>query len=313
MQKLRDFNSVPKQPLKRVEIALHKFNDVAVPHHVDLLQRHKNNIEKFQLSGSWEHVHREQINATRLIKQLKALLLELELLRSQVQDSDLEKFDKLTAAAKTSASGAIDEYLAVNPQRLSPVWLPAKHDAAAAAGAEGEGGGEQLQLTQSASQEDLEKLEACARSWTELQEHAQDVHELFQEFARVVKEQKNTVDDIEANVEESAENVSAGVTSIYKAARYKSAMYPVAGALLGGCLGGPVGLLAGLKLGGLAAVGCGLLGFTGGHILKKRQHEDNDNSVEMVNCQHTRNMKGSVSLPHIVGAHTSSGSPKKEL
>lgn len=35
-----------KQPLKRVEIPLNKFNDVAVPHHVDLLKKHKTNIEK---------------------------------------------------------------------------------------------------------------------------------------------------------------------------------------------------------------------------------------------------------------------------
>ena len=37
-------------------------------------------------------------------------------------------------------------------------------------------------------------------------------------------------------------------------------MYPICGALLGGAMGGPVGLVAGLKLGGLAAVGGGLAG-----------------------------------------------------
>jgi hypothetical protein len=38
--------ATPKQSLKRIEIPLRKFNDVAVPHHVDLLKRHKVNIEK---------------------------------------------------------------------------------------------------------------------------------------------------------------------------------------------------------------------------------------------------------------------------
>ena len=33
-----------------------------------------------------------------------------------------------------------------------------------------------------------------------------------------------------------------------------SQTYPVAGAVLGSCLGGPVGLLAGVKFGGLASV-----------------------------------------------------------
>lgn len=37
--------------------------------------------------------------------------------------------------------------------------------------------------------------------------------------------------------------------------------YPLAGALLGTCLGGPVGLLAGIKFGGLTAIGGGILGI----------------------------------------------------
>ena len=38
-------------------------------------------------------------------------------------------------------------------------------------------------------------------------------------------------------------------------------MYPICGALLGGAMGGPVGLVAGMKLGGLAAVGGGIAGM----------------------------------------------------
>ena len=37
-------------------------------------------------------------------------------------------------------------------------------------------------------------------------------------------------------------------------------IYPMAGAFFGTCLGGPVGLLAGVKIGGLAAVGGSILG-----------------------------------------------------
>ena len=39
-----------------------------------------------------------------------------------------------------------------------------------------------------------------------------------------------------------------------------SKVYPMAGAILGTCLGGPVGLLAGIKIGGLAAVGGSIFG-----------------------------------------------------
>jgi syntaxin 17 len=74
------------------------------------------------------------------------------------------------------------------------------------------------------------------------------------------QEQKEKVDEVESNVEEAAENIKEGTSHLAKAARYRTAVYPIAGAVLGGCLGGPIGLIAGIKLGGLAALGCGFIG-----------------------------------------------------
>jgi syntaxin 17 len=56
-------------------------------------------------------MHLEQINATRLIKQMKGLIYEIDVLRSQVQDSDVQKFDSLTEQARKNAQDAIEEYL----------------------------------------------------------------------------------------------------------------------------------------------------------------------------------------------------------
>jgi syntaxin 17 len=56
-------------------------------------------------------MHLEQVNATRLIKQMKGLIYEIDMLRSQVQDSDLQKFDSLTEQARKNAQDAIKEYL----------------------------------------------------------------------------------------------------------------------------------------------------------------------------------------------------------
>ena len=44
---------------------------------------------------------------------------------------------------------------------------------------------------------------------------------------------------------------------------------PLVGAMFGLCLGGPVGLLAGAKLGGVAAVGGSILGYTGASVIKE--------------------------------------------
>lgn len=65
---------------------------------------------------------------------------------------------------------------------------------------------------------------------------------------------------MEDNVEEALENVKEGASHIARKVRYSAAVYPVAGAVIGGCLGGPIGLIAGMKLGGLAAVSCGFIG-----------------------------------------------------
>lgn len=35
-----------KQPIRRLEIPISKFNDVAIPHHIGMLKRHKTNIAK---------------------------------------------------------------------------------------------------------------------------------------------------------------------------------------------------------------------------------------------------------------------------
>lgn len=37
-----------KQPIRRLEIQINNFN-VAIPHHVDLLKQHKNNIKKVSI------------------------------------------------------------------------------------------------------------------------------------------------------------------------------------------------------------------------------------------------------------------------
>lgn len=59
-----------------------------------------------------------------------------------------------------------------------------------------------------------------------------------------------------------------------QAAKYKLAMLPVAGALLGGAVGGPIGLLAGFKVAGIAAaLGGGVLGFTGGKLIQRRKQK----------------------------------------
>lgn len=67
----------------------------------------------------------------------------------------------------------------------------------------------------------------------------------------------NTAED---DIEETNINVKQGEEFLKKASRYNVALYPLTGAVLGTCIGGPIGLIAGFKIGGLTALGCGILG-----------------------------------------------------
>lgn len=80
-------------------------------------------------------------------------------------------------------------------------------------------------------------------------------------FCTLMKqEQKEHIDRVEDNIEISNSNVESGARFLEKASKYKMMTYPLVGAVIGTCIGGPIGLLAGLKLGGLTALGGGVLG-----------------------------------------------------
>lgn len=66
---------------------------------------------KYERLRDWDKVQKEQVNALRLVKQLEQLLYEMDTLRGQVEDGDIDKFDKLTAKARASTINAIQEYL----------------------------------------------------------------------------------------------------------------------------------------------------------------------------------------------------------
>ncbi|XP_046734307.1 syntaxin-17 [Diprion similis] len=254
-----------KQPIKRLEIPISKFNDVAIPHHLGMLRRHKTNIAKLKQTGDWDRIYKEQANASRLVKQLKQLLYEMDVLRGQVQDSDIAKFDQLTAYSRESTMNAIKEYLALDLD-LPTMNRSSTEDENEATNHAFQDGDIQLH----AEEKELERQQACLHAWNSLQDDMIQLHQLFVDFNQLVDDQKEYVNRIDENVEETEVNVTEGTKFLEKAGKYKTAAYPVAGALIGTCLGGPVGLIAGLKFGGLTAIGCGLLGFTGGTLLKKK-------------------------------------------
>lgn len=61
----------------------------------------------------------------------------------------------------------------------------------------------------------------------------------------------------------------------------KAVAYPATGALLGGIIGGPIGLLAGAKIGGITAIGCATVGYIGAKFFKKVNDPDHITREEL--------------------------------
>lgn len=102
-----------------------------------------------------------------------------------------------------------------------------------------------------------------------LEREFSDLSGIFQQVSQMVHEQAEPVQRVAQHVEETQIAVEQGTNHLRTALKYQKAAYPLMGAIIGTCVAGPLGLLAGMKTGGLLALGGGMLGFTGGKILKK--------------------------------------------
>lgn len=129
----------------------------------------------------------------------------------------------------------------------------------------------QIQTDYNSLEHQLETRKACLQEFENLQREVEDLHCMFKSVSELVHDQSESVDAVADNAEEALENTQMAESQLRKAFTYKKAMYPIVGALVGTCIGGPIGLFVGVKAGGIAAVGCGILGFTGGSVLKANE------------------------------------------
>ncbi|XP_010883013.2 syntaxin-17 isoform X2 [Esox lucius] len=260
-----------KLTLRRLEGPIHKFIKVALPTDLERLQRHHNNILKFQRCEQWDRLHQEHINASRTV-QLRANVREMEKLCGLVRPEDGPTLERLVQPIRDRASTAAQDFLLMHS---NPVPLPhAQCPPESSGGSHGDDlGGEPSHVSQ--TQLLLPVIphnESAAESWDTLEEDLKELNGLVTEFSMLVHSQQEKIDSIEENVNTAAANVEEGTRSLGKAAGYKLALLPVAGAVLGGVLGGPLGLLAGFKAVGVAAaLGGGALGFAGGNLVQKKR------------------------------------------
>ncbi|XP_067323335.1 syntaxin-17 [Anolis sagrei] len=277
-----------KVNLRRLEPAIQKFIKVAIPTDLERLRKHQINIEKYQRCGLWDRLHQEHINAGRTVQQLRANIREMETLCLRVRKEDMLTLQRLIHPVKDQASSAIREFLQLHSEsaeelkkqfREADGSLSASLTRSTTVGTEtfyntgDEGSSENLTQMFSPLPE-IPQDQNAAESWETLEEDLIELGNLVTDFSLLVNAQQEKVDRIEDNVNNAVANVEEGTKSLSKAAKYKLAALPVAGAVLGGMVGGPIGLLAGFKIAGVAAaIGGGVLGFTGGKLIQRKKRK----------------------------------------
>ncbi|KJE96510.1 hypothetical protein, variant [Capsaspora owczarzaki ATCC 30864] len=95
----------------------------------------------------------------------------------------------------------------------------------------------------------------------QLERELMELNSMFFDLQHFVQKSASVVTRLEQQVEETKSQVAAGTKELSKAAKIQAVMYPLLFGIVGGAIAGPVGLVAGLKGGGLmsaAALGAGV-------------------------------------------------------
>jgi syntaxin 17 len=260
-----------KIPLKIAENSIQKFNE-QIQHKVGLLKNYRSNMTKSLALKDFEKLKKDQINATRVMKQLKQLLIDIDDLKWKIKDEEMDKFRKLTHNAREEALIEIQKHLDFNPiekvKHITPSLstestLEPRND-------EDPIGNIQLQVDLAAiRKKQLESKEAYLHEFENLQREVEDIYEIYKDVNEMVVVQGEAVDKIEENVEHAEVNVEQGAQQLQQALKYKQYGYPLLGGLFGMMVCGPVGLVIGLKAGIAGSAVGGVAGFCGGKLLKK--------------------------------------------
>lgn len=172
----------------------------------------------------------------------------MEDLRDRVQEEDIAKFDSVTNRARREAIECIQEFVELklrSPSKASSTRSSSVCDPVPDVVLVTEAGIPTLQSDFQLNVSQLRARENVLRECEALRQDVEDLQGMFHDLHGQVYEQAEGVTIVHDHVEEAEVQIQAGATQLQMALRYKKAMYPLCGALLGSCVGGPVGLIAG--------------------------------------------------------------------
>lgn len=208
-----------KLTLRRLEAPIHKFIKVALPTDLERLQKHHNNILKYQHNQQWDRLHQEQINASRTVQQLRANIREMEKLCARVRAEDADALEVLVKPVRDRASAAARDFLLLHSNPVSQPPPAAQLSSCVSRSCQTDEdvdkepvSGRQIQL----QLPEIPADQSAAESWDNLEEDLRELCGLVTEFSLLVHSQQEKIDSIEDNVNTAAANVEEGTKSLGK-------------------------------------------------------------------------------------------------
>lgn len=172
---------------------------------------------KYISANGVPHLIREVRDKKRTVRQIKDLMYELDTLRAQVEDEDLDKFDRQTLSLRRTLLSFITCY--TNLEKEAQMVIQRYQNDGDISNENGLVNTPQLQVQGSVAEARLCEAEQRLQRVENLNLDIQDVHGIFAELNHIVGTQKEQVDMVETNVERTSENVSVGLSSLVAASQ----------------------------------------------------------------------------------------------
>ncbi|CAH1970370.1 unnamed protein product [Acanthoscelides obtectus] len=206
-----------KQPMKVLEVPLNKFSDEVVPHHQNVFEQYKGGIQKLVALNNTKQLKKEIKEKKRTVKQLRDLMYELDTLRTQVEDEDLDKFDIKTLSLRKIIINLINGYTELEKSAEKLIQAEEIKITSEKENCNPFEGASQLQLQENLNDLKLKQHREQLARVENINKDVEDLHEIYRDLHGMVETQATHVDQVEESVESTQKNVEGGLKHLVNA------------------------------------------------------------------------------------------------
>ncbi|XP_003737719.1 syntaxin-17 [Galendromus occidentalis] len=264
-----------KVPFKQVSFGLKQLIENGIAQHMKQLD---DALLELQMSHEpkFASTYRERVR--HALSLLTQDLRQIEEMKSSVKDEDLSRFDKAAETSRREIHEALkrarividSDFDRLRSHQSSEVSPKPDGDRTNSNSAYSD----DTAATQNSMQElllinECERLREQAQDLESLTQDMQVLKEMMGDLKDSVVEQGEALEAIEHHVETAATNVTRGELLLAQARHLKTAALPIVGLTVGFAAGGPIGAIAGVRIGFATSMIGGALGYAGGKVLHK--------------------------------------------